>query len=146
MGPADEGAALYEGNGMGQGEDEVRLLIPAEPGFLRLARLTAAAVASRMGFTFDEVEDLRIAVDELCYFLLSGRATDGTITLTCSIGGDTLAVAGKGDWTKSGGTLPTGSELPELSRRILEAVVDQFDCDGAGPEPEFRVLKRRTAS
>src|SRR2546427_9380688 len=97
-GSADGERALHEGNGMA-GDDEVRLLIPAEPGFLRLARLTAAAVASRMGFTFDEVEDLRIAVDELCYFLLGGRSPKGTITITCSIGGDGLAVTGAGHWT-----------------------------------------------
>jgi serine/threonine-protein kinase RsbW len=127
-------------------DDEVRLLIPAEPGFLRLARLTAAAVASRMGFTFDEVEDLRIAVDELCYFLLGGRSPTGTITLTCTISAEGLTVRGDGDWSGDGtpargATPPT--DLPELSRRILESVVDDYVCDGAGAAPSFRLLKRR---
>ena len=127
-------------------DDEVRLLIPAEPGFLRLARLTAAAVASRMGFTFDEVEDLRIAVDELCYFLLGGRGPTGTITLTCTISGDGLAVRGNGDWSGDGTSppgAPPAADLPELSRRILESVVDEYTCDGAGTAPSFRLLKRR---
>src|SRR3954470_8006981 len=112
---------------MSQGDDEVRLLIPAEPGFLRLARLTAAAVASRMGFTFDEVEDLRIAVDELCYFLLDGNGTAGTITITCSIHDAGLEVQGVGAWPGSDPSAD-GGELPELSRRILDAVVDEYDC------------------
>ena len=43
------------------------------PEYLRLVRLTAAGLASRLGFTFDEVEDLRIAVDELCFS--AGEAT-----------------------------------------------------------------------
>ena len=51
-------------------EAEVRLSIPASPEFLRLARLAAAGLASRMGFTYDEVEDLRIAIDELCFSLV----------------------------------------------------------------------------
>jgi hypothetical protein len=127
-------------------DDEVRLLIPAEPGFLRLARLTAAAVASRMGFTFDEVEDLRIAVDELCYFLIGGRGPTGTITLTCTIGSEGLTVRGDGDWrdrsTPRGGATPP-ADLPELSRRILESVVDDYVCDGTGSAPSFRLLKRR---
>src|SRR4051794_16800006 len=132
---------------MSQGDDEVRLLIPAEPGFLRLARLTAAAVASRMGFTFDEVEDLRIAVDELCYFLLGGRGPTGTITLTCTIGSAGLTVRGDGNWSSNGSSgpgAPPTADLPELSRRILESVVDDYECDGAGTAPSFRLLKRRS--
>ncbi len=38
-------------------EDEVRLAVPAKPEFLGLARVTAAGLASRLGFTFDQVED-----------------------------------------------------------------------------------------
>jgi hypothetical protein len=127
-------------------DDEVRLVIPAEPGFLRLARLTAAAVASRMGFTFDEVEDLRIAVDELCYFLLGGRAGLGAITLVCRIGDDGLDVTGAGSWTNGAGSSATPTQLPELSRRILESVVDEYECDGDSAAPSFRLLKRRSAA
>ena len=128
-------------------DDEVRLLIPAEPGFLRLARLTAAAVASRMGFTFDEVEDLRIAVDELCYFLLGSQSgTAGTITLVCTISTDGLVVTGTGSWAEVGGTASASPTLPELSRRILESVVDEYECNGTTSEPRFRLLKRHSTS
>jgi anti-sigma regulatory factor (Ser/Thr protein kinase) len=122
-------------------DDEVRLVIPAEPGFLRLARLTAAAVASRMGFTFDEVEDLRIAVDELCYFLLGSGRGAGAITLLCTISADGLVVTGTGSGPDGSGSETT---LPELSRRILESVVDEYECDGTTAEPRFRLLKRRS--
>ena len=128
-------------------DDVVRLVIPAEPGFLRLARLTAAAVASRMGFTFDEVEDLRIAVDELCYFLLGGKAGAGSITLTCAIRADALEVSGEGSWPEAAGTgSVTAASLPELSRRILESVVDEYECLGTNASPRFRLLKRRATS
>lgn len=127
-------------------DDEVRLAIPAEPGFLRLARLTAAAVASRMGFTFDEVEDLRIAVDELCYFLIGGRPASGSLELTCAIRPGGLEVAGRGSWASAEGTGGgVATELPELSRRILESVVDTYECDGDPAAPHFRLLKRHAS-
>lgn len=129
-------------------DDEVRLVIPAEPGFLRLARLTAAAVASRMGFTFDEVEDLRIAVDELCYYLLGARSGGGTgtLTLVCTISEDGLVVTGAGGWAGGGDAGGIAPALPELSRRILDSVVDQYDCNGTAGAPRFRLLKRRSTS
>ena len=43
----------------------VELALPAQPELLFLARMTAAAVASRAEFGFDQVEDLRLAIDEL---------------------------------------------------------------------------------
>lgn len=48
----------------------IELEIPAEPAFARLARLTAARLARRHGFTYREVEDLRLAVDEAMVALL----------------------------------------------------------------------------
>src|SRR3954470_14175916 len=63
-----------------ESSDEVRLAVPAMPEFLRLARVTASGPASRLGFSFDEVEDLRLAIDELCYALI-GRGRPGMVQL-----------------------------------------------------------------
>ena len=42
--------------------DEVNLAVPAMPEFLRLVRVTAAGLGSRLGFSYDQVEDLRLAM------------------------------------------------------------------------------------
>ncbi|MEL7209427.1 MAG: hypothetical protein AAGK32_14520, partial [Actinomycetota bacterium] len=52
-------------------EAVIELTIPAVPEFARLARLTAARLARRHGFTYREVEDLRLAVDEAMVALLA---------------------------------------------------------------------------
>jgi serine/threonine-protein kinase RsbW len=44
----------------------MELRIPASAEWVRVARLTVAGVAGRMGFTFDEVEDIKLAVAEAC--------------------------------------------------------------------------------
>ena len=46
-------------------EGEVRLEVPASPEFVRVARMMATGVASRLGFTLEEVDEVRLAVDEL---------------------------------------------------------------------------------
>ncbi|MGH9268086.1 MAG: anti-sigma B factor RsbW, partial [Acidimicrobiales bacterium] len=61
--------------------DQVRLAMPADPEFLRLARVTAMGIASRLGFTLDEIEDLRIATDEMCHALIGHRGRAGTVEL-----------------------------------------------------------------
>jgi hypothetical protein len=48
----------------------VRLRLPAGRDFGRVARVTTAALARRHGFSYREVEDLRLAVDEAIIALL----------------------------------------------------------------------------
>ena len=44
----------------------VALTLPADPAVLRVARLAASGLASIGGFDLDEIEDVRIGIDELC--------------------------------------------------------------------------------
>ncbi len=46
--------------------DEIRLSIPNKPEYVRVARLTVAAVASRIGFDIEKIEDMKIAISEAC--------------------------------------------------------------------------------
>ena len=127
---------------LGTGGD-VRLSVPAAPEYLRLVRLTAAGLASRLGFTFDEVEDLRIAVDELCFHLL-GDADDEipsgdprTMDLVYSAGPDFITIRGS---TGLSGAVP---EPSDLSEQILDALVDEHDVSGSNGLVTFRLKKQR---
>jgi serine/threonine-protein kinase RsbW len=47
-------------------DDTVTLVIPCTPEYVGVARLTILGVASRLGFSYDAVEDIRLAVAEAC--------------------------------------------------------------------------------
>src|SRR6266699_583394 len=51
--------------------DHVTVCMPAEGAYLSVLRTATAGLAARLDFTLDEIEDLRIAVDEACAMLLS---------------------------------------------------------------------------
>ncbi|HEV7686807.1 MAG TPA: hypothetical protein VGQ80_09565 [Acidimicrobiia bacterium] len=129
---------------LGRGGD-VRLVVPAAPEYLRLVRLTAAGLASRLGFTFDEVEDLRIAVDELCFHLLGDADQNGddpsgdgrTMDLTYSAAADSITITGR---TGASGSVP---EPSELSEQILDALVDEHEVGSDGGMVMFRLKKQR---
>jgi serine/threonine-protein kinase RsbW len=117
--------------------DEVKLSLPALPEYARIVRLTAAGLASRLGFTYDEVEDLRIAVGEACSHLLGVDGRDGTLTVTYHLGADLITIQAEGDFADSDVDDPSG----DLSAQILEAVVDEHQLDGR----RVRLVKRRTS-
>jgi len=117
----------------------VRLEVPASPEFLRITRIMVAGVASRLGFTLDDVEDLRIAIDELCHALV-GKGRAGIVALRYEMLDDGLAVEGTGHFTDDGASEAT---LSPMSSQILGAMVDEVEL-GTGPEggPTFRMVKR----
>ncbi len=121
--------------------DEVRLAVPATPEFLRLARLTASGVASRLGFSFDEVEDLRLALDELCFALIGPDGQPGLVELRYAVVDGALEVEGVGAFQAG------RPALSDLSKEILTALVDEHRVyqDEVG-KPCFRLVKRRAVS
>jgi hypothetical protein len=110
------------------------------PEFIRLARLAAAALASRKGFTYDEVEDLRIAIDELCFTLVGTAGREGVLVLHYSMVPEGLAIEGVGQFSDGAGR---SVRLSPLSDQILSAVVDEHEVTTSGADgPTFRLLKR----
>jgi serine/threonine-protein kinase RsbW len=72
--------------------DHVQLSLPAESAYLSVLRTATAGLAARLDFTLDEIEDLRIAVDEACAMLLA-QAIPGT-SLECGfdLGADNMTI------------------------------------------------------
>jgi len=46
--------------------DIIELLLPFKAEYVSIARLTVSGIASRVGFDIDTVEDIKVAVAEVC--------------------------------------------------------------------------------
>ena len=74
-------------------QDQVTVRLPADGAYLSVLRTATAGLAARLDFTLDDIEDLRIAVDEACAMLL-GQAIPGS-SLECSftLGPDDMTIS-----------------------------------------------------
>ncbi|MRX72083.1 anti-sigma B factor RsbW [Bacillus lacus] len=65
--------------------DYVEIKIPAKPEYVGIVRLTLSGIASRMGFAYDEIEDLKIATSEACtnavQHAYKGETTTGEVNI-----------------------------------------------------------------
>ncbi len=88
------------------------LEVPAESGYLTMARLFVAAAAEELGCSGDTADDLRLAVSEAAGSLLHGG---GPITVAVSAAEPGAAVAVRGPGRPAGdagvGNLVLGLEL-----------------------------------
>lgn len=69
------------GGSSGRESDQVRLSLPARHEYARVARIAVAALALRLGFSYREVEDLRLAIDESLILLLGEDRPDERVTI-----------------------------------------------------------------
>lgn len=73
-------------------DDVVLLTVPADGGYLGVLRTATAGLAARLQFALDEIEDLRIAVDEACAMLLAVALRDAELECRFSVTDDALTV------------------------------------------------------
>ncbi len=67
-------------NGGESPRPDVELQVPADSAYVSVVRSTAAGIASRLDFTLEGIEDLRIAVGEACALVLPEADADSTLT------------------------------------------------------------------
>ncbi|CAN5180145.1 hypothetical protein BH18ACT4_BH18ACT4_07270 [soil metagenome] len=128
--------------GSGQTSDNtIELVLPADTRLVRLARLVASGIATTAGFDVDEIEDLRIAVDEGCATLIEGG--DGSpLLLSFGLGSNEVAVFGS---TTAKGPATFDSDRMSLSNQILRVVVDEHELLTDHGQTAFRLRKRRAS-
>ncbi len=73
--------------------DHVEVQVPANGAYLAVLRTAAAGLAARLDFTLDDIEDLRIAVDEACALLLPIADDGAQLTCRFELQGSVLQVA-----------------------------------------------------
>jgi serine/threonine-protein kinase RsbW len=107
---------------------------------VQVLRAVTASVAARMNMPYDGIEDLRLAVDEACAWLL-GLAREATsMTLRLRPMDDRLEAVVSIDAAERAWPPPDLEQ--SLSWRVLSALVDTVSLDAEASGPSIRLIKR----
>jgi len=104
--------------------DEIRLVLPAQEDFHPIAHLVVGGLGARLELTFEQLEDLQVAVEAL----LDCRDDDRDVSVTVTVEADAIH-ATVGPFVRQ--------QLAELDgdgsglglRRVLETVTDTLRVD-----------------
>lgn len=120
--------------------DHVELDVPLASRYASTVRAVAASVGAELGFSVDDIDDLRLGVNEAVSILsdvddpsgarlhIRFESVEAAITVRCSRRGVDEPVV--------------DTDIDVLARRILDAVVDEYSVDESG---QITVVKRRLA-
>jgi serine/threonine-protein kinase RsbW len=122
--------------------ERITLTVPAKGEYAKTVRMTASALVGRTGMTYDEVDDVRIAAEEVFVYACDHHPTSGTVTISFELdeGGIEMKVA----------LSDSLRDVDEDSERragyatfILQSVTDTFEMSSDEDGPYLRVTKYR---
>jgi serine/threonine-protein kinase RsbW len=124
------------------GDDVVMLTVPADGGYLGVLRTATAGLAARLHFALDEIEDLRIAVDEACAMLLAIATRGAELDCRFAVTEDALTV-------EVTVTTVRGAKLPAESSfawKVLTALTTSAAAEATGQRATIRLVTRRVSA
>jgi serine/threonine-protein kinase RsbW len=123
---------------------EIRLSVPARAGYVHVLRSVIASVAAKLDFSYDDIEDLRLAVDESCAYLLGLREGPTVLTLSITPSSHTVDVIASVDGAEA--AEPAHGLQANMVWHLLGALTDEARSEEQNGQPGIRFTKRATAS
>ena len=120
------------------GDAPVVVVVPADPAYLSVLRTASAGLAARLDLDLDEIEDLRIAIDEASTLLILGAGDGERLRAEFRLGDDELDITVSGPLTQ----LP---ERTSIAWSVLEALAGEVvaHTGSDGRPSSVRLIHRR---
>jgi len=118
-------------------KDFVEVRLPAAGAYLSVLRTATAGLAARLDFTLDEIEDLRIAVDEACGMLLAQAAPGADLECDFTLGEDRMSIA-----VSTLASEPRPPARDTFAWTVLSALAGSVDA-WVGPGDRVTVMLRK---
>ena len=120
--------------------DVVEVRVPADVAYVATLRLTAASLAARCDLTIDDIEDLRLAVDEACALLLPHASADSVLDARFQLASGRLVVATSVEAPDSSDASP---DRGGFAWSVLSALASDVEVTGENGRLLITVTKRR---
>jgi hypothetical protein len=104
--------------------DEIKLVLPAQEDFHQIARLVVGGLAARLELTYEQLEDLEVALDAV----LRCRDDEGDLSVSLAIEGHTFRTTVGPFTVEALADLERDHDVLGL-RRVLETVADDVQVE-----------------
>ncbi len=121
--------------------DSVELRVPADVSYVSVLRTVTAALAARCELTLDEIEDLRIAVDEACALLLPHASAASVLHTRYSLTTGCLEVV-----ARVAATGDTEIDRSGFAWTLLQALATSVTVSKDDGDLAIALVKQREAS
>lgn len=114
----------------------IELTVPGRPEYVVVVRLAAAAVAGRMPFSFDDIEDLKVAVGEVCTAAILAGTPE--LQVWFDVAADRLEIRVTHRPTRTG----RPPQEQELDKLLVQVLMDEVRTSTVGADHVTHMVKR----
>jgi serine/threonine-protein kinase RsbW len=125
---------------MSSSSSTITASVPAGSEYIHILRTVVCGVAGRLGFTIDDIDDLRLVVDEAAAQLLTVRPTGAGLELRLELRPDGLGILLVHETTD--GRWPPADFERSMGWHVLTVLADDLDVQADGGRPAIRMTKR----
>lgn len=119
--------------------NNIELTLPLEPEFVSIVRLTASGIANCMGFDIEIIEDIKVALAEVCNKLITFKSSAKSYNIVFSLKTAELRIVIYCD--EQSLVHAFDIEKDELGISIIEALMDKIEL-GNGNSYIISMIKR----
>ncbi|HEV8648953.1 MAG TPA: ATP-binding protein [Actinomycetes bacterium] len=112
------------------GMSTMHIQIPASGAYLSVVRAAATGLAAQLQFTYEEIDDLRIAVDEACAQLLARRGSAETLRIDYHLKPAELFVEVSVEAPDRGEPLERDTFAWQILTALTDEVTERAEADG----------------
>jgi len=126
----------------------VDLRIPSEPEWVAVARLAVSAIANRLPFSVEEIEDVKLAVAEACTTCIQDSPGEHFIDITCDVAERSLRIRVRDHaFERSEAARPRAVAFSEgLGVFIIQALMDDVEYNVDPKSGTELVMTKRVGS
>ncbi len=126
----------------------ISISLPYKPEYVSIARLTASAIANKMGFNIEEIEDIKVAISEACNnAVLHGKKNEHNFDIEFTVEANRFIIEvqdrGKGfEVNKCPNPDLCNPKESGLGIFIIKSLMDEVDiCSNPGKGTEIKMIK-----
>ncbi|SHH78076.1 serine/threonine-protein kinase RsbW [Caloranaerobacter azorensis DSM 13643] len=124
--------------------DIIKLTIPAMAEYVSVVRLTSSAIASRIGFDIEEIEDIKVAIAEACTMIIKNGEKQN-IDINFEILADILNISVQAKYfvcQERDNKVFDVYDNKSLSILIIESLMDKVECESCDGIVCLKMMKK----
>ncbi len=122
-------------------KDNITLTVPCRAEYAKTVRMTASALVGRAGATYDDLDDVRIAAEEVFVYACDHMGRDSDVSMQFELDDEGVDI-----WVRlADSTLVTDEDAERRAAYatfILQSVTDHYELSSDLDGPYLKVTKR----